>query len=93
MAYMDDNRKPEFCDTVLPCDLRFSRCVVGLTLGAACTLSTVKEELEKAVQELDQEKSKVYQALLQTLHCLAGKQIRNLAVSPYQSTTSCFTTK
>ncbi|XP_035266263.1 aldehyde oxidase 5 [Anguilla anguilla] len=51
----------------------------GLIVGAACTISTVKEELEKAVQELDQGKSKVYQALLQTLRCLAGKQIRNMA--------------
>ncbi|KAJ8247098.1 hypothetical protein GJAV_G00258700 [Gymnothorax javanicus] len=51
----------------------------GLTVGAACTLSTLKDELERAVQELDQQKSKVYQALLQTLRCLAGKQIRNSA--------------
>ncbi|KAG7463843.1 hypothetical protein MATL_G00180940 [Megalops atlanticus] len=51
----------------------------GVTVGAACSLSTVKDELERAVQELDQEKSKVYQALLQTLRCLAGKQIRNMA--------------
>ncbi|KAJ8393801.1 hypothetical protein AAFF_G00057160 [Aldrovandia affinis] len=51
----------------------------GVILGAACTLSMVKDELERAVQELDQEKSKVYQTLLQTLRCLAGKQIRNMA--------------
>ncbi|KAI1884898.1 hypothetical protein AGOR_G00214620 [Albula goreensis] len=51
----------------------------GVTMGAACTLSSMKEELERAVQELDQEKSKVYQALIQTLRCLAGKQIRNMA--------------
>ncbi|KAJ8351567.1 hypothetical protein SKAU_G00230430 [Synaphobranchus kaupii] len=39
----------------------------------------LRDELEKAVQELDQEKSKTYQALRQTLHCLAGKQTRNMA--------------
>nr|XP_006636840.1 PREDICTED: aldehyde oxidase-like isoform X1 [Lepisosteus oculatus] len=51
----------------------------GLTFGAACSLSAMKDELKRAVSELAEEKTKVFQALLQTLSCLAGKQIRNMA--------------
>ncbi|KAI7791213.1 aldehyde oxidase 5 isoform X2 [Triplophysa rosa] len=50
-----------------------------VTVGAGCSLSVLKETLLQAIQDLGPEKSKVYQALLQTLQCLAGKQIRNMA--------------
>ncbi|XP_071320850.1 aldehyde oxidase 5 isoform X2 [Trachinotus anak] len=51
----------------------------GLTVGAACSLSTLKEEMEKAVVEMEEERTRGYRAMLQTLQCLAGKQIRNMA--------------
>ncbi|XP_030627213.1 aldehyde oxidase 5 [Chanos chanos] len=51
----------------------------GVTVGSACSLSTLKEVLQTAVSELDPNKTRVYQALLQPLLCLAGKQIRNMA--------------
>ncbi|XP_044200638.1 aldehyde oxidase 5 [Thunnus albacares] len=51
----------------------------GVTVGAACSLSTLKEEVERAVVEMEEEKTRGYRALLQTLRCLAGKQIRNMA--------------
>uniref|UniRef100_A0A8C9U8Q7 Aldehyde oxidase 5 n=1 Tax=Scleropages formosus TaxID=113540 RepID=A0A8C9U8Q7_SCLFO len=51
----------------------------GVTFGSACSLSEVKEELQGAVGRLDPEESRVFQALLNTLRCLAGKQIRNMA--------------
>uniref|UniRef100_A0A3Q1HX01 Aldehyde oxidase 5 n=1 Tax=Acanthochromis polyacanthus TaxID=80966 RepID=A0A3Q1HX01_9TELE len=51
----------------------------NLMVGAACSLSTLKEEMEKAVVEMEAEKARGYQALLQILQCLAGKQIRNMA--------------
>ncbi|XP_067116672.1 aldehyde oxidase 5 [Osmerus mordax] len=51
----------------------------GLNVGAACTLSNLKEELQRVVGEMEMEKTKGFQALLQTLQCLAGKQIRNMA--------------
>uniref|UniRef100_A0A8C4NZM7 Aldehyde oxidase n=1 Tax=Dicentrarchus labrax TaxID=13489 RepID=A0A8C4NZM7_DICLA len=52
----------------------------GLTVGAACSLSTLQKEVEKVVVETEEEKTRGYRALLQTLRCLAGKQIRNMAV-------------
>uniref|UniRef100_A0A8C9TF78 Aldehyde oxidase 5 n=1 Tax=Scleropages formosus TaxID=113540 RepID=A0A8C9TF78_SCLFO len=55
--------------------------IAGVTFGSACSLSEVKEELQGAVGRLDPEESRVFQALLNTLRCLAGKQIRNMAVS------------
>uniref|UniRef100_A0A8C4NZL2 Aldehyde oxidase n=1 Tax=Dicentrarchus labrax TaxID=13489 RepID=A0A8C4NZL2_DICLA len=51
----------------------------GLTVGAACSLSTLQKEVEKVVVETEEEKTRGYRALLQTLRCLAGKQIRNMA--------------
>ncbi|MBN3295195.1 AOXA oxidase, partial [Amia calva] len=51
----------------------------GITFGAACSLTAVKDELKRAVSELAAEKTKIFQALLQTLSCLAAKQIRNVA--------------
>uniref|UniRef100_A0A8D3DZK7 Aldehyde oxidase 5 n=1 Tax=Scophthalmus maximus TaxID=52904 RepID=A0A8D3DZK7_SCOMX len=53
----------------------------GLTVGAACSLSVLKEELEKAVAEMEEERARAYRLILQTLQCLAGKQIRNMAAS------------
>uniref|UniRef100_A0A8C7RBE5 Aldehyde oxidase 5 n=1 Tax=Oncorhynchus mykiss TaxID=8022 RepID=A0A8C7RBE5_ONCMY len=51
----------------------------GVSMGAVCTLSSLKEEMERAVREMEAERTRGYQALLQTLRCLAGKQIRNMA--------------
>uniref|UniRef100_A0A3B4ULP1 Aldehyde oxidase 5 n=1 Tax=Seriola dumerili TaxID=41447 RepID=A0A3B4ULP1_SERDU len=51
----------------------------GLTVGAACSLSTLKEEVGRAVVEMEEERTRGYRAMLQTLQCLAGKQIRNMA--------------
>ncbi|AWO95989.1 Aldehyde oxidase alpha [Scophthalmus maximus] len=53
----------------------------GLTVGAACSLSVLKEELEKAVAEMEEERARAYRLILQTLQCLAGKQIRNMAAN------------
>ncbi|XP_048090843.1 aldehyde oxidase 5 isoform X1 [Alosa alosa] len=51
----------------------------GVTVGAACTLSMLKETLEVAERRLGPERSRVTQALVTTLRCLASKQIRNMA--------------
>ncbi|KAL4635601.1 aldehyde oxidase-like [Arapaima gigas] len=51
----------------------------GVTFGSSCSLSKVKEELQGAVRRLHPGESRVFQALLITLRCLAGKQIRNMA--------------
>ncbi|KAK7893550.1 hypothetical protein WMY93_022702 [Mugilogobius chulae] len=51
----------------------------GLSIGAGSSLSCLKEEMERAVQQTEEELSVGYRALLQTLQCLAGKQIRNMA--------------
>uniref|UniRef100_A0AAZ3QFJ1 xanthine dehydrogenase n=1 Tax=Oncorhynchus tshawytscha TaxID=74940 RepID=A0AAZ3QFJ1_ONCTS len=51
----------------------------GVSMGAVCTLSSLKDEMERAVREMEAERTRGYQALLQTLRCLAGKQIRNMA--------------
>ncbi|XP_065100706.1 aldehyde oxidase 5 isoform X1 [Paramisgurnus dabryanus] len=51
----------------------------GVTIGAGCNLSVLKETLLKGIQDLGPEKSRIYQALVETLQCLAGKQIRNMA--------------
>lgn len=52
-----------------------------MTVGAGCNLSVLKETLMQGIQDLGPEKSRIYQALVETLQCLAGKQIRNMAVS------------
>uniref|UniRef100_A0A8C1K0M3 Aldehyde oxidase 5 n=1 Tax=Cyprinus carpio TaxID=7962 RepID=A0A8C1K0M3_CYPCA len=54
---------------------------LGVTVGAGCSLSVLKDVLLQGIEELGPEKSRVYQALVQTLQCLASKQIRNMAVS------------
>ncbi|KAL1251494.1 hypothetical protein QQF64_019290 [Cirrhinus molitorella] len=51
----------------------------GITVGAGCSLSVLKDVLLRGIEKLGPEKSRVYQALVQTLQCLAGKQIRNMA--------------
>uniref|UniRef100_A0A8C1Y1M9 Aldehyde oxidase 5 n=1 Tax=Cyprinus carpio TaxID=7962 RepID=A0A8C1Y1M9_CYPCA len=49
------------------------------SFGAGCSLSVLKDVLLQGIEELGPEKSRVYQALVQTLQCLASKQIRNMA--------------
>ncbi|CAN2389154.1 heptaldehyde:oxygen oxidoreductase activity [Pristimantis euphronides] len=51
----------------------------GITLGAACSLTVLKDTLHNAVSRLPEEKTKLYCALLQQLHTLGGVQIRNTA--------------
>ncbi|XP_029462074.1 aldehyde oxidase-like isoform X2 [Rhinatrema bivittatum] len=51
----------------------------GVTVGAGCSLTLVKDTLTKAVSKLPEEKTKIFQALLQQLKTLAGQQIRNTA--------------
>ncbi|OXB53433.1 hypothetical protein ASZ78_010310, partial [Callipepla squamata] len=50
-----------------------------LTVGAACSLSLVKDILRNAVSELPEEKTKIFYAVLQQLRTLGGEQIRNIA--------------
>ncbi|KAK2531938.1 Xdh [Columba guinea] len=52
---------------------------MGVTFGAACTLSLVEEVLRKAVAELPPYKTEVFQAVLEQLRWFAGPQIRNVA--------------
>nr|AXP99045.1 aldehyde oxidase [Eremias argus] len=51
----------------------------GLILGAACSLTTVKNILTDVVSKLSAEKTKIFSALLQQLKTLGGQQIRNVA--------------
>ncbi|XP_054834578.1 aldehyde oxidase-like isoform X2 [Eublepharis macularius] len=51
----------------------------GLLIGAACSLTVVKDVLTNAVLELPAEKTKIFSALLIQLKTLAGVQIRNVA--------------
>ncbi|XP_018426965.1 PREDICTED: aldehyde oxidase-like, partial [Nanorana parkeri] len=51
----------------------------GISVGAACTLSTLKGILNDAVPQLPEDKTKTFRALLQQLKILAGQQIRNVA--------------
>ncbi|XP_017927344.2 aldehyde oxidase isoform X1 [Manacus vitellinus] len=61
-------------------DLNVVKCTDdGLTLGAACSLSLVKDILTNAISELPEEKTKVFCAVLQQLRTLGGEQIRNVA--------------
>lgn len=54
--------------------------VTGLTLGAACSLSLVKDILTNAIAEFPEEKTRIFCAVLKQLRTLAGEQIRNVAV-------------
>ncbi|KAM5153274.1 aldehyde oxidase 1-like [Mantella aurantiaca] len=51
----------------------------GISVGAACSLSTLKDILNDAVSQLPEEKTKIFRTLLQQLKTLAGQQIRNVA--------------
>ncbi|KFZ60081.1 Aldehyde oxidase, partial [Antrostomus carolinensis] len=51
----------------------------GLVIGAACCLAQLRDILMEAVSKLPEEKTKIYQALLQHLRTLAGEQIRSVA--------------
>ncbi|NXN36407.1 AOXB oxidase, partial [Rhinoptilus africanus] len=51
----------------------------GLVIGAACCLAQLRDILMEAVSKLPEEKTKIYQALLQHLRTLAGEQIRSMA--------------
>ncbi|KAH0621628.1 hypothetical protein JD844_023150, partial [Phrynosoma platyrhinos] len=51
----------------------------GLTLGAACSLSLMKDILTNIVSLLPREKTEIFHALLQQLKHLGGQQIRNMA--------------
>uniref|UniRef100_A0A672VF73 FAD-binding PCMH-type domain-containing protein n=1 Tax=Strigops habroptila TaxID=2489341 RepID=A0A672VF73_STRHB len=50
----------------------------GLVIGAACCLAQLRDILMEAVPKLPQEKTKIYQALLQHLRTPAGEQIRSM---------------
>ncbi|XP_069839456.1 aldehyde oxidase-like isoform X2 [Dendropsophus ebraccatus] len=51
----------------------------GITLGAACSLTILKDTLNNAVSRLPEEKTKLFTALLKQLQTLGGAQIRNTA--------------
>ncbi|NWX40767.1 AOXB oxidase, partial [Steatornis caripensis] len=51
----------------------------GLLIGAACCLAQLRDILIETVPKLPEEKTKIYQALLQHLRTLAGEQIRSMA--------------
>ncbi|XP_040295315.1 aldehyde oxidase-like isoform X2 [Bufo bufo] len=51
----------------------------GITFGAACSLTVLKDTLNNVVSRLPEEKTKLYRTLLQQLSTLAGAQIRNTA--------------
>ncbi|XP_078085384.1 aldehyde oxidase 1-like isoform X2 [Mustelus asterias] len=52
---------------------------IGLRLGAACSLSHMKDVLVKAIAEIATEKTEIFQALVKQLCVLGGEQIRNMA--------------
>ncbi|XP_069839454.1 aldehyde oxidase 1-like isoform X2 [Dendropsophus ebraccatus] len=51
----------------------------GLLIGGAVSLSQVKQILLENVSKLSQDKTKIFQTLLQQLSTLAGEQIRSMA--------------
>ncbi|KAI5102079.1 xanthine dehydrogenase/oxidase, partial [Silurus meridionalis] len=51
----------------------------GIEVGAAVTLSVLKEELWEMVKNLPNHKTEVFRAVLEQLHWFAGQQIRNVA--------------
>ncbi|KAM4627024.1 aldehyde oxidase-like isoform 1-T1 [Discoglossus pictus] len=51
----------------------------GITIGAACSLTVLRDTLKEAISQLPQEKTKLFKALLQQLGTLGGPQIRNTA--------------
>ncbi|XP_047576640.1 aldehyde oxidase [Lutra lutra] len=61
-------------------ELNFANCSQNeLTLGAGLSLTQVKYILGEVIQNLPEEKTRMYQALLKHLRTLAGSQIRNMA--------------
>uniref|UniRef100_A0A669Q4L3 FAD-binding PCMH-type domain-containing protein n=1 Tax=Phasianus colchicus TaxID=9054 RepID=A0A669Q4L3_PHACC len=48
-------------------------------VGAACCLAQLRDILMETIPKLPEEKTKIYQALLQQLRTLAGEQIRSMA--------------
>uniref|UniRef100_A0AAY5EAB9 FAD-binding PCMH-type domain-containing protein n=1 Tax=Electrophorus electricus TaxID=8005 RepID=A0AAY5EAB9_ELEEL len=60
-------------------------CVVlGVCIGAGCSLSTVQSVLERCVCSLPAEHTQTYAALLGQLRHVGGQQIRNVAVSSFE---------
>ncbi|NXC42799.1 AOXB oxidase, partial [Penelope pileata] len=51
----------------------------GLVIGAVCCLARLRDILMETIPKLPEEKTKIYQALLQQLRTLAGEQIRSMA--------------
>ncbi|XP_075036208.1 aldehyde oxidase 1-like [Mixophyes fleayi] len=51
----------------------------GITIGGAVSLAQVKQILAENVAKLSQDKTKIFNALLQQLSTLAGEQIRSMA--------------
>ncbi|KAG8432674.1 hypothetical protein GDO86_017063 [Hymenochirus boettgeri] len=51
----------------------------GISIGAACSLTLLKEALGKAISQNPEEKTKLFNVLLQQLKTLGGPQIRNTA--------------
>ncbi|KAG9329842.1 hypothetical protein JZ751_028951 [Albula glossodonta] len=51
----------------------------GVRVGAGCSLSAVEAVLQRLVEELPQEQTELFRALLQQLGNLGGQQIRNVA--------------
>nr|XP_035954391.1 aldehyde oxidase isoform X5 [Halichoerus grypus] len=61
-------------------ELNFANCSHNeLTLGAGLSLTQVKYILGEVIQNLPEEKTQMYRALLKHLRTLAGSQIRNMA--------------
>ncbi|MEE6473682.1 hypothetical protein FKM82_010138 [Ascaphus truei] len=51
----------------------------GICFGAACSLTSMGEVLNKAVADLPSHKTEVFQGVLEQLRWFAGQQIRNVA--------------
>ncbi|XP_013807631.1 aldehyde oxidase 2-like [Apteryx mantelli] len=51
----------------------------GLVIGAACRLAQLRDTLMETIPKVPEEKTKIFQALLQQLRTLAGEQIRSMA--------------
>ncbi|NWX99683.1 AOXB oxidase, partial [Nothoprocta ornata] len=56
-----------------------SRTDDGLVIGAACSLAQLRDILMETIPKVPEEKTKIFQALLQQLRTLAGEQIRSTA--------------
>ncbi|KAI1884851.1 hypothetical protein AGOR_G00214090 [Albula goreensis] len=56
-----------------------TRTPKGVRVGAGCSLSAVEAVLQRLVEDLPQEQTELFRALLQQLGNLGGQQIRNVA--------------